>query len=226
MSDFKIIRFSILHLIYIWLGTSPYSRSYPNPLHHEDIISWRTTHCIKMSPEVLQIEDNEILYGAINQQHTTKITKCRTLKTAKIQYYRLPWLISIMSKTLYLGNMTTLGHVMHFWCRLFPMSTDGQAWRWRTKRSWCKLQSISPPNDSLQGLQPAVTRAERSGREKSVLGVCAPLHPVLCTPGRQLITGDFPRALSPHYPWHPACDQDQPPGLTSVTMCRHCAGWE
>ena len=131
-----------------------------------------------MSPEVLQIEDNEILYGAINQQHTTKITKCRTLKTAKIQYYRLPWLISIMSKTLYLGNMTTLGHVMHFWCRLFPMSTDGQAWRWRTKRSWCKLQSISPPNDSLQGLQPAVTRAERSGREKSVLGVYAPLHPV------------------------------------------------
>ena len=120
-----------------------------------------------MSPEVLQIEDNEILYGAINQQHTTKIQKCRTLKTAKIQYYRLPWLISLLSKTLYLGNMTTLGHVMHFWCRLFPMSTDGQAWRWRTKRSWCKLQSISPPNDSLQGLQPAVTRVGRGVGGKS-----------------------------------------------------------
>ena len=66
------------------LRASSYSCSYPNPLHHEDIISWRTTHCIKMSPEVLQIEDNEILYGPINQQHTRKTPKCRRLKTAKI----------------------------------------------------------------------------------------------------------------------------------------------
>ena len=29
--------------------------------------------CIKMSPEVLQIEDNEILYDPINQPHTSKI---------------------------------------------------------------------------------------------------------------------------------------------------------
>ena len=28
--------------------------------------------CIKMSPEVLQIEDNEILYDPINQPHTSK----------------------------------------------------------------------------------------------------------------------------------------------------------
>ena len=152
-----------------------------------------------MSPEVLQIEDNEILYGAINQQHTTKIPKCRTLKTAKIQYYRLPWLISLLSKTLYLGNMTTLGHVMHFWCRLFPMSTDGQAWRWRTKRSWCKLQSISPPNDSLQGLQPAVTRVGRGVGGKSQSSELMHLS-TLCTPAWQLISGDFPRALSSHYP--------------------------
>ena len=185
----------------------------------------KTTHCIKMSPEVLQIEDNEILYGAINQQHTTKILKCRTLKTAKIQYYRLPWLISLLSKTLYLGNMTTLGHVMHFWCRLFPMSTDGQAWRWRTKRSWCKLQSISPPNDSLQGLQPAVTRAGRGvgGKSQSSDGVNAPLHPV--HPGWQLISGDFPRALSPHIPPHISL-WPSASGQTSVTMCRHCAAWE
>ena len=98
---------------------------------------------------------------------------------------------------------------MHFWCRLFPMSTDGQAWRWRTKRSWCKLQSISPPNDSLQGLQPAVTSAEREEWE----GIVAPA--VDAPQPQQLITGWLSRALS--LCWHPPVWGLR--GVTSVTMC-------
>ena len=97
--------------------------------------------------------------------------------------------------------MTTLGHVMHFWCRLFPMSTDGQAWRWRTKRSWCKLQSISPPNDSLQGLQPAVTRAGRGVGGKSQSSELMHLS-TLCTPAGSLsvLTSHehYPHIIPPH----------------------------
>ena len=102
---------------------------------------------------------------------------------------------------------------MHFWCRLFPMSTDGQAWSsggegqkdLDASCSLFRLRMIRCKDCS----QLWRAQRERSGREKSPQQL---MHP---SPAQQLITGWLSRALS--LCWHPPVWGLR--GVTSVTMC-------